>query len=64
MTEKLEAIQYSEWGPWHAVRPGTTDDRTFCGRNPNNAKRMWETWDDKVDRCRACEKIAAVTCDD
>jgi hypothetical protein len=57
-SEGLEAVQFREWGRWHAVRSDDTD-RTFCGRNAINARRMYEQWGDIDDRCRPCERAVA-----
>lgn len=50
----MEAVQFRDWRPWHAVRPEPDENRTFCGIKVLGAKRMWETWDDKDDRCKQC----------
>lgn len=49
----VEAVQFREFGPWHAVPD--RGDRTLCGRNARTARRMWEEWAvQKYDRCRRC----------
>lgn len=49
----LEAVQYREFGKWHAVIP-TDEDRTFCGKNAIKAHRMYFKWDEVSDRCANC----------
>lgn len=54
MTGDYEAVQFRDWAPWHAIRP-ENDNRTFCGFNAITAKRMWEPWSEKLDRCERCQ---------
>lgn len=48
--ESIEAIQFRDWRPWHAIRPDAA--RTVCGLSPLGAKRMWEKWNEQIDRCK------------
>ena len=53
----IEAVQFRELGPWHAIRPGRDGEasgRTFCGRKAIAAQRMWEEWSPYLRRCRRC----------
>lgn len=53
----IEAVQFRELGPWHAIRPGRDGEasgRTFCGRKAIAAQRMWEEWSPHLRRCRRC----------
>jgi len=53
----IEAVQFRECGPWHAIRPGRDGERshrTFCGRSVMTAQRIREEWSPRLWRCRRC----------
>ena len=55
----VEAVQFREFGQWHAVRGDT--DRTVCGRDAIKAERMYVDWDGIFDDecCRVCLRAIA-----
>ena len=55
----VEAVQFREFGQWHAVLDDT--DRTLCGRDAVKAERMYVDWHGIVgdERCRMCQRAIA-----
>lgn len=60
----LEAVQFREFGPWHAVEPDprtfAATNRTLCGRDAIRACRMYASWREQVENhpCQRCLKVA------
>jgi hypothetical protein len=50
----IEAVRFTEWGPWHAVREGS--DQTVCGLDARKARKMWADWNEKTHRCQTCSR--------
>jgi hypothetical protein len=55
----VEAVQFREFGQWHAVPDG--QDRTLCGRDATKAERMYVDWNGVFESecCRVCLRAIA-----